>query len=66
MVFPVYELATPAAEPSLTMVDHLTLPSVQLFLERGQRVRPGFHLPAWQCRGCGTNLPPDGGDTAGD
>lgn len=44
VVFPVYELATPAAEPSLTMVDHLTLPSVQLFLERGQRVRPGFHL----------------------
>lgn len=44
VVFPVHELATPALDLPLTMADQLTLPSVQLFLERGQRVRPGFHL----------------------
>lgn len=43
-VFPVHELATPAPDPLLTVADLLTAPSVQLFLERGQRVRPDFHL----------------------
>lgn len=42
MVAPVQELAVPA--PDLTVAELLTYPSVQLFVERGQRVRPNFRL----------------------
>lgn len=44
VVYPVYELATPAPDQSFTVEELLTYPSIQLFVERGQRVRPGFRL----------------------
>lgn len=42
IVVPVQELATPV--PTLTVEELLAYPSVQLFVERGQRVRPNFCL----------------------
>ena len=46
IVLPVYELAIPAADPAIRVEQLLTYPSVQLFVERGQRVRPTFRLHA--------------------
>lgn len=44
IVVPVYELVIPALDLTLTVEKLLTYPSVQLFIERGQRVRPSFRL----------------------
>lgn len=44
VVLPVYELAIPNTDHTLTVEQLLTYPSAQLFVERGQRVRPTFRL----------------------
>lgn len=44
VVFPVHELAIPAPNQAFTVDELLTYPSIQLFVERGQRVRAGFRL----------------------
>lgn len=44
VVLPVNELAIPNTDHALTVEGLLTYPSVQLFVERGQRVRPTFRL----------------------
>lgn len=46
VVHPIYELAVPEADHAFTVEQLLDYPSIQLFLERGQRVRPTFRLHA--------------------